>query len=717
MLINDHILIISNARLALGDRAVEIARNIQEGLNSTDEQKDLRRRVVLSYAVLKMLDRILSINDDDEVEWILGDYSEEKLNRLILFLKDISKSGSRPILSAILHPISEAGLSGGEGQGPQGEDGTNAFVYIGYADDINGAGYSTSATGKSFIAFRQSATAITPVTGATFSGLWRQFVGEDGGDGAPGADGQDVYIYKGYADDVNGTGFTTTFSSIKKWIAIRTSTTPLTPAVGDFAGLWIKYVGEDGAAGGDGSDGNTILSGVGAPAGGLGNDGDYYRDTSNSDFYGPKTAGNWGTPLDLQGEPGNDGNDGGDGAPGADGDDAFVYIAYADAADGTGFTNTYSPTKDWIAIKPSAVEITTPTAGDFTGLWKRYAGDGDRYATTSNTSLTIGTGTRFFIVDPGLSYTTGQRAVIALNGDPFNRMEGVVINYDQPTGQMSVEVDVSVGAGTYSVWDVNLIGAPTSLASQNAYFATIATDQGSGGTPQALSTTPAKITQFDTVVAQSTGMSASAATDDITVANNGAYVLDFNATVSGTASSDQTFQIYVNGTAIPNALARVIFDGSGNPQNVTIHIVDEEVDQNDVFEVRAVASTGTPDLLIEQGRFNVYTIGFINSEQHKEFENLDVDTGTETVDNFLASLGNAVKFEYMVNKGAAFRTGVIFAVWDGTNPPVQNETGTIDIGDTSPLTLDVDFSGGDIRLRATATTDDWIVRGKRTIIG
>lgn len=717
MLVNDHIEIISNARLALGDRAREIAENIQEGLNASEEQKDLRRRLVLTYAVLKMLDRVLKINDDDEVEWILGDYSEEKLNRLILFLKDISKSGGRSILSAILHPLSQAGLSGGEGQGAQGDAGANAFVYIGYADDINGLGYSSSATGKEFIAFRQSATAISPVTAATFIGLWRQFVGTDGDDGDIGLDGQDVFIYKGYADDSNGTGFTTTFSSIKKWIAIRTSTTVLTPVVGDFAGLWIKYVGEDGAAGDDGDDGNTILSGSGAPAGGLGNDGDYYRDTSNSDFYGPKIAGNWGAPLDLKGETGDDGTDGNDGNDGADGDDAFVYIAYADAADGTGFTNTYSPTKDWIAIKPSAIEIATTTAGDFTGLWKRYAGDGDRYATTSTTSMTIGTGTQFFIVDPGLSYTTGQRAVIALNGDPFNRMEGVVINYDQPTGQMSVEVDVSVGSGTYAVWDVNLIGAPTTLASQNAYFATIATDQGSGGTPQALSTTPAKITQFDTVVAQSAGMTASAANDNITVDNNGAYVLDFNATVSGTASSDQTFQIYVNGTAIPNALARVLFDGSGNPQNVTIHIVEQEVDQTDVFEVRAVAAAATPDLLVQQGRFSIYTIGFINSEQHKNFENLDVDIGTETVDNFTASLGNAVKFEYMVKKGVNIRTGVIFAHWDGTNQPNQNETGTIDSGDTSPLTLDADFSGGDIRLRATATTDDWIVRGKRTIIG
>lgn len=54
----------------------------------------------------------------------------------------------------------------------------------------------------------------------------------------------------------------------------------------------------------NGSDGATILSGTSAPAGGIGNDGDLYLDTDARLFYGPKTAGAWGT-----GEPfiGSDG--------------------------------------------------------------------------------------------------------------------------------------------------------------------------------------------------------------------------------------------------------------------------------------------------------------------------------------------------------------------------------------------------------------------------
>lgn len=54
--------------------------------------------------------------------------------------------------------------------------------------------------------------------------------------------------------------------------------------------------------------------------------------------------------------------------------EAFVYIAYADDASGTGFTNTFDAGKSYIAILPSNVEIPSPNASHFTGLWKNYAG-------------------------------------------------------------------------------------------------------------------------------------------------------------------------------------------------------------------------------------------------------------------------------------------------------------------------------------------------------
>jgi len=59
-------------------------------------------------------------------------------------------------------------------------------------------------------------------------------------------------------------------------------------------------------------------------------------------------------------------------AAGADGD--FIYLAYASASDGTGFTQTFDDALDYVAIRRSATEIVTPVASDFAGLWHGWTG-------------------------------------------------------------------------------------------------------------------------------------------------------------------------------------------------------------------------------------------------------------------------------------------------------------------------------------------------------
>ena len=67
--------------------------------------------------------------------------------------------------------------------------------------------------------------------------------------------------------------------------------------------------------------GNTILSGTETPTATLGSIGDYYLRLPVYDFYGPKTAEGWGTPVSLKGAPaGQSGSKiySGSGAPAAD---------------------------------------------------------------------------------------------------------------------------------------------------------------------------------------------------------------------------------------------------------------------------------------------------------------------------------------------------------------------------------------------------------------
>jgi hypothetical protein len=90
-------------------------------------------------------------------------------------------------------------------------------------------------------------------------------------------------------------------------------------------------------------------------------------------------------------------------------------------------------------------------------------------------------------------------------------------------------------------------------------------------------------------------------------------------------------------------------------------------------------------------------------------ENLDVDTGTETIATVAIADYDAAFFDYVIKNGTDLRAGTVFAVHNGTSVEFT-ETSTNDLGNTSRVTLSVDISGADMRLRATATSDDWIIK-------
>jgi hypothetical protein len=90
-------------------------------------------------------------------------------------------------------------------------------------------------------------------------------------------------------------------------------------------------------------------------------------------------------------------------------------------------------------------------------------------------------------------------------------------------------------------------------------------------------------------------------------------------------------------------------------------------------------------------------------------ENTDVDTGTETVASVVIATYTAAFFDFVIKKTTNVRSGTVYACHDGTNVEFT-ETSTQDLGDTSDVTLSVDISGGNMRLRATTTSDNWSVK-------
>lgn len=91
--------------------------------------------------------------------------------------------------------------------------------------------------------------------------------------------------------------------------------------------------GTNGAPGAPGADGDSTewLNGAGAPGAGLGENGDYYLNNSNGDYYF-KAAGAWGLLGNLKGATGATGPAGGSEVVGSDGASMDLFESYSDGA-------------------------------------------------------------------------------------------------------------------------------------------------------------------------------------------------------------------------------------------------------------------------------------------------------------------------------------------------------------------------------------------------
>jgi hypothetical protein len=91
-------------------------------------------------------------------------------------------------------------------------------------------------------------------------------------------------------------------------------------------------------------------------------------------------------------------------------------------------------------------------------------------------------------------------------------------------------------------------------------------------------------------------------------------------------------------------------------------------------------------------------------------ENIDVDSSAaETIATVNTGEYTGAFFDYTCVSGSNARVGTVMAISVGGSIEFTDNS-TTDIGDTSGAVLSVDISGGSMRLRATTTTDDWIIK-------
>jgi hypothetical protein len=116
----------------------------------------------------------------------------------------------------------------------------------------------------------------------------------------------------------------------------------------------------------------------------------------------------------------------------------------------------YAPIAAGQPISGTVGQVLTKNSGtNYDSSWATLI-PGDRYLTSSTTSLTIDNANKTLTVGTGLSYTSQQDVIIAY--DATHHMHALVLTYDSGTGVMTVDVQSHTGTGTFTAWTVNVGG-------------------------------------------------------------------------------------------------------------------------------------------------------------------------------------------------------------------------------------------------------------------
>jgi hypothetical protein len=144
-------------------------------------------------------------------------------------------------------------------------------------------------------------------------------------------------------------------------------------------------------------------------------------------------------------------------------DASTIYLG--DGVQITDAEQTLTLTGSGILFSDNSTQNTAfpPTGGtttqyiDGTGALQTYGPLGDRYLTSSTSTLTCDSGNgKTMTVGTGLSYSRQQDITVSYNNS--NHMHGTVLTYDSATGVMTWDSNTHSGSGTYSSWEVNVGG-------------------------------------------------------------------------------------------------------------------------------------------------------------------------------------------------------------------------------------------------------------------
>jgi hypothetical protein len=122
-------------------------------------------------------------------------------------------------------------------------------------------------------------------------------------------------------------------------------------------------------------------------------------------------------------------------------------------------STTYAPIASGLPVGGTTGQLLSKASGtNYDTTWTTVI-PGDRYLTSSTTSLTIDNADKTLTIGTGLSYSPQQDVTISESTSPSTRhMHARVTSYNSSTGVMLVNVISHTGTGTYTSWVINVGG-------------------------------------------------------------------------------------------------------------------------------------------------------------------------------------------------------------------------------------------------------------------
>lgn len=282
---------------------------------------------------------------------------------------------------------------------------------------------------------------------------------------------------------------------------------------------------------------------------------------------------------------------------------------------------------------------------------------------------------------------TNFRVPVAHGDDHIDsRIDSSSIRVDFPSRYTSIEAGLYVtGSVTSSVGfsgdGSNLTGIVTTL-----YF-TGSNDGSNTASTVNLKTQGLIVSASEGIDVSVSGQTLTISGEDATTTNKG--IASFNSTnftvSSGAVTSNN---ISINGTNVT----------LGGTRNITL------------AQITTQGATTTDQVTFDGG-------AIIHGVLHSSGSNTDVDTGTEVVATFSTGSYDAAFFDYVVKKTTNYRAGTVTAVWEaGTSNVEFTDVSTNDLGSTADVVFSVDTLAGNVRLKATAASDNWIIKTSARLI-